>query len=276
MTSPITVLTSPRFTALANVVGVTSLLLSFIFWWDGRSVADVTFYASPIQPAVVLREDLTGDLKLDGLPILGNVYAARLYIWNAGKKSVVGSDILSSFKISAKNSGALDRIISARVVAQSRAEVNATVKVLAKSEIRPEWSLLEDKDGFYLQLVYVAVAPVEWSVEGAIIGQPKISKWDVSITYDSNGKLNFTAVWWKLLIASTVFLFVMQFVAKPYQSFVKTAPYFRKAEGTGESILKQALRFLVVDLVPFGVLGAVLIFSFQVAKTWGAPPMFWF
>jgi hypothetical protein len=276
MISPIATLTSPRFTALVNLIGVASLLISFIFWWDSRSVADVTFYVSPIQPAVVLRGQLTGDLKLDGSPILGNVYAARLYIWNAGKKSVTATDILPTFKVSTKTQDSLDRIISARVVAVSRSEVNAKVKILAKNVIRPEWDLLEAKDGFYVQLVYVAFAPVEWQVEGAIVSQPKISTWDASITYEPSGKLSVAASWWRNVLAFVCIILAMFLVVKPLQTLVKTTAYFRKNETIGESKFKGALRFFVVDFLPVCLMGAVVVSALQFVKTWGAPPVFLF
>ena len=79
----VSLLTSQKFIVVVNVLAILSFPLSIFFWWDSRAIPEINFFSSSIQPAIVLREQLTGDLKLDGEPLKGNVYAVRLFIWNS-------------------------------------------------------------------------------------------------------------------------------------------------------------------------------------------------
>ena len=72
------------------------------------------------------------------------------------------------------------------------------MSVSPNRSVRPEWLLLEKQDGFSIQLVYVASAPFEWRIEGAVIGQPRIGTWDASVAYAHDGKLTVNPSWWRL------------------------------------------------------------------------------
>jgi hypothetical protein len=96
-TSPIVrLITNPVYGAITGICSIIGLPLSIFLYFAARDVPNLSYYESPSRTSIVAAED-TSKLKVqyDGQDIQGNLSAALVTIWNAGRKPILNSDFLT-------------------------------------------------------------------------------------------------------------------------------------------------------------------------------------
>ena len=122
-----------------------------------------------------MRADEASDLSIshNGKKISGNVSAAQMAIWNAGKRPIRENDTLSPIVIS---TGGGQPVLEARIRKTTRPIINFTLDTTRADEgkLQINWRILEKDDGAVIQLIYVGDQEVPLQVSGSIVGQREL------------------------------------------------------------------------------------------------------
>jgi hypothetical protein len=115
----------------------------------------------------VVRAGEASDLSIshNGKKISGNVAAAQMAIWNAGKRPIRENDILSPIVIS---TGGGQPVLEARIRKTTRPIINFTLDTTRADEgkLQINWRILEKDDGAVIQLIYVGTKRSPYKLAG--------------------------------------------------------------------------------------------------------------
>lgn len=157
----------PVYSWVASFVG--GAVLSACFFYASREVPDLTYYVSPTRTAI-----LTGgqnqklSVSYAEQPVHGDISSAQVTIWNAGRKAITRSDLLTVPTLAADNP-----ILDEKVLDESRPLIGFTVdnSNAARGTLALGWRILEHNDGVKLQIIYAGEPGARIVLDGAIIGQ---------------------------------------------------------------------------------------------------------
>ena len=115
----------------------------------------------------MVRAGEASDLSIshNGKKISGNVSAAQMAIWNAGKRPIRENDILSPIVIS---TGGGQPVLEARIRKTTRPIINFTLDTTRADEgkLQINWRILEKDDGAVIQLIYVGTKRSPYKLAG--------------------------------------------------------------------------------------------------------------
>jgi hypothetical protein len=154
--------------SIASIVGI---LLSGFLFLASRENPELTYFVHPAK-AVVVRTGQTSRLsfQFDGQPFVGDVTAAQVAFWNAGRRSIRGTSILKPLVI--RTSGGT-RILEARLQKTSRDVSGITIDSshISSGEVEIRWNILEQNDGGVVQIVYAGDEAVTVHAQAVLEGQ---------------------------------------------------------------------------------------------------------
>jgi hypothetical protein len=166
----------PIAQAISYFVGLLGIGLAVYFYFAGQARPDLTYYIHPAR-TVVVKAGEASDLTIThrGTVLSGNVSAANIAIWNAGREAIKSEDVLSPITIS---TGPKHPILEAKVRKVSRSLIGASldVKEFPAGRSTLTWRILEQNDGMSLQVIYSGDADVPIVVAGSVIGQSSPSQ----------------------------------------------------------------------------------------------------
>ncbi len=190
-------------------IGVLGLVTSFYFYYESVKAREPYFLTA--ESAVPLTEIFdtgkqttkrsnqisvfwrTNENKMT--EITGNIYVLRVYFWNNGKESIKQENLLSPMTIFSENPA--NRLLSANLIKASRPEINA-VKISQngkENSINFQFRILEQKEGFCAQIIYVGHSDHKIKFRGEIEGVTQVT------TDNRSSILTRTAIGIGLLIA---------------------------------------------------------------------------
>src|ERR1035437_3412081 len=168
----------PVVVIVASIASIVAIPLSVYFYVAAQETPQLTYFVHPAKAAVV-RTGQTSRLSVQfaGQDLTSDVTAAQIAFWNAGRRPIHGSAILSPLVIRMGNKA---RILEARLQKASRDVVGLTVDSsrLSSGEVEIRWSILEQNDGGVLQIVYAGDDKVEIQAHAILGGQREIVRLD--------------------------------------------------------------------------------------------------
>lgn len=169
---------NPLVGIIGSIASVISLVVGFYFFYEGKRYPDLTFYVSPVRTTVV-KSGNTSELQVlfSGKEIQGDISAAQISLWNAGKQPINTETILTPIQIVTTNQS---RILDASIRNAGRAPtaISLDKSQLDKGILGVSWKILEHRDGTQIQLIYSGDPTVAFKVVGDVAEQPdhKISE----------------------------------------------------------------------------------------------------
>lgn len=162
---------NPVVGALGAIASIVGLVLAVVFYLDAREMPELTYYVHPVRTSVAKAGEATElSIRFKNQPIHGDVSAAQIALWNAGKKPILGSDILTPIEI--RTAGA-QPILEAKLRRVSRPLVGFEIDsgLLSQGVVRTSWRILENGDGAVIQLIYAGDQTVAMTAGGTVVGQ---------------------------------------------------------------------------------------------------------
>lgn len=153
--------------ALASMV---ALMLAFFPWWVAPK-RNLSYCINPIRTPIV-QSAKTSDVSVSykGRPVSGNVTAAQIAIWNAGREPIKAEDILTPILLSTPTNAPILEIISINI-SRNVIGLILTSTNPPSSIIGLGWKILEHNDGALIQIVYAGATETPINLEGTIVGQ---------------------------------------------------------------------------------------------------------
>ena len=164
--------------ALASIV---ALMLAFVPWWTAPK-PDLCYCIYPIRiPIVQTSSTNPSDVSVSykGKPVSGNVTAAELAIWNAGRQPIRSEGILSPLIVTVADGAPLFETAlskASREVTECSLINHGPIdmisgKRLGPSSVELKFRILEHNDGVRLRVVYAGTVDAPISLKGVIEGQ---------------------------------------------------------------------------------------------------------
>ena len=159
-----------------GIIGTTASLISLFFALNLNSDRDLVYVVYPIKSTIVSNDSLS-NLKVSykNNILEGSISSAQIAFWNSGKKSIRENNVLQPLRIKLENES---RILEARIKKKSREiiKIDLNENNINKGELGIKWNILEQNDGFVLQLIYNSEPNTKILAEGIIEGQGEISE----------------------------------------------------------------------------------------------------
>ena len=169
--------TNPVVVIFSLVLNVIAVVAAIYFPVTSRTSRDLVYLVHPVKTAVVrTKQSSKISIQLDGKPITRDVTAAQIAIWNNGKTSIRGEDLLRSGFVLIET-GPENSIIEAKLLKASRGDVvSASLddKKFEDGQVKVQWKILEQHDGVILQLIYFGDAQTPITASATIIQQGEI------------------------------------------------------------------------------------------------------
>jgi hypothetical protein len=155
---------------IAGIVGVVVTLIVFFISQRSREIC----YMVSASPTTIVRAGQSSDLRVHykDKELTSDVSSIQIVIWNNGKESVKGANILSAVSLQLLPRSA---ILEARVKKVTRSLVgfeifnaNASSGILGLS-----WNILESGDGALLEVIYTGTSE-KVAIDGAIEDMPAV------------------------------------------------------------------------------------------------------
>jgi hypothetical protein len=157
--------------SLASIIG----LLFSVFPWLAAPRKDLSFCVNPVRtPIVQIARPTDVSVSYKGNPVKGNVTAAQIAIWNAGREPIKGDDVLTPIILHTGTNQIMEASIlkATREVSGFQLDSNN----IGSNSIGMKWRILEKNDGALLQIVYSGDVNVPVIFEGVLIGQAHLDQ----------------------------------------------------------------------------------------------------
>lgn len=165
----------PLVGILGSVASIIGFGISIYFYLATKEAPELTYFIHPVKAAVVRAGQASNiTVQLEGKNFVGDVTAAQIAIWNAGKKPIRAANILRPLVI--RTSGKA-KILEARLKKATRDVVGLTLDTsrLAAGEVEIKWDILEQNDGGVVQLIYCGDEKSRIEASAIVEGQPEIA-----------------------------------------------------------------------------------------------------
>jgi hypothetical protein len=165
---------NPWLLAAGTLSGIVGIPLAVYLYVIGIEQPALTYYVEPYRTE--LAESMSGSditVLYKGQPTSGFVSIARVGVWNAGKKPIRQSDILSPISFALPKG---HRIFETEVLRRSRDVVGLKLdqSKIADGIVGVKFAVMEHNDWGILQVVYEGHQYLEFNASGAIVGQQNI------------------------------------------------------------------------------------------------------
>jgi hypothetical protein len=153
--------------AVASIVGLALALFPSIVAPERELAYCVNPIRTPINQTTKA-SDIAVTYK--GNPAPGNVTAAQIAIWNAGREAIESNDVLAPviLKLPADVTILETNILK---VTRDLTHFSANVAGMPKSQVQFDWRILEHNDGALVQVVYGGPVETRITLDGQIKGQ---------------------------------------------------------------------------------------------------------
>ena len=162
------------------LLGVVGLYGTYYFYHLSNEAREPVFVIDPDRTEIVSAQRIANApikvLRRNGTQITGDLYAVRFYFWNAGKRPIMGPEVLDTLQIVLQDPGV--EILDYKVLKVSRPV--ARVHVVRSMSTGPlktltvTFSILEQNDGLSGQLIYEGGRTAPLVMAGTIEGVPRI------------------------------------------------------------------------------------------------------
>lgn len=166
---------SPIVGIIGSIASIIGFAISIYFYIATQEAPELTYFVHPVKAAVVRAGQASNiTVQLEGKNLVGDVTAAQIAIWNAGKKPIRAANILRPLVI--RTSGKA-KILEARLKKTTREVVGLTLDTsrLAAGEVEIKWDILEQNDGGVVQLIYCGDEKSRIEASAVVEGQPEIA-----------------------------------------------------------------------------------------------------
>lgn len=158
-----------------SIASILGILLSIYFFVAAHERRDLTYFVHPVKAAVIRAGQFPKlQVSMDQKPVKGDVTAAQVAFWNAGRRPIRQEEVLRQFSVRTKNGA---RILEARLRKVSR-DVAGIALETGRSEnglILIRWKILERNDGGVIQIIYEGDDNVPILADAIIEGQASLS-----------------------------------------------------------------------------------------------------
>ena len=241
---------------LGLLVGLISLILSFIFYTQTLVYREPVFVVDPNRTEIIRADRISNAplkvVRLEGDEISGDISSARVYLWNRGTLAVKPEHILLPLRLTLGDPQG--EILDFQILKISRGIVAPNIIRYSKDTKRTlsvNFKILEQNDGFCVQIIYVGKPFAEFTIDGQIEGVPyHIGSSQVEgsrfwfVYFDKAKKFG--------LVLITIFVLFVAIVI-----FTKIVEYIERATG-------KAYVFLVAFLVWSKTIGSLAIMAFLI------------
>lgn len=170
---------------LGSIFSIIALPLSVYFYCESIKSPDLTFSRNPTKLEIIAASK-SSKLSVDynGQPIRGDVSVAQIAIWNQGNKPIKTEDILAPIVIQANPPVAVLET-NVRKVSRDVSQFEIKANQPDKNQISVTWKILEQGDGGIIEIIYVGAPDTIFDVNGTIIGQKDIVRYNNKIGFES-------------------------------------------------------------------------------------------
>lgn len=165
---------NPAVGVMGSIASVIGVVLAIYFFVESTDQRELTYFVHPVK-SIVVRAGEASELSvtLGEAQIKGDVTAAQLAFWNAGKEPIRAQHVLRPFVIRTESN---TPILEARVRKESREVVGLELdrSRMDQGQLGVSWSILEGGDGGVVQLIFSGGTEVGVSASAVIEGQPEV------------------------------------------------------------------------------------------------------
>ena len=213
---------NPVFGVVGSISGVIGIILFIV----SRTSPDLVYYVDPTRATVVrVNQSSRLHIELDGEAIERNVTAAQIIIWNDGKESIRGKNILSPFII---KTGPHNPIIEADIQKVTREVIGLRLdkSKIGEGQLGVDWTILEQGDGAILQLIYFGDAQTSITASAIVEQQGDVR----GVEYNrARKKWMKKGVLWGVIIPYGFLVFIIAMIGVCwYLLRLETEPFWRK------------------------------------------------
>lgn len=162
-------------TFIAALASIIAIPLSVYLFTLTQSYPQLTYYVYPIR-AAVLQTGQASKLAatFDNQPVQSDITVAQVAVWNEGRRAVKRTDILKPLVISTEGNVPILEATLTKIT-RDVTQLSLNTDELQRGRVTVNWSILEQNDGGFIQLIYAGNPQVRIQAEGVVEGQPKIN-----------------------------------------------------------------------------------------------------
>lgn len=166
-------LSNPWFGIAGTIASIAGFLVGFYFYYASRERPDLIYMVHPIRTTLV-KGAQTSRIRatFDGFVMNEEVSAAQIVIWNRGNRSIRKENILRPVTINIDDG----RILEATVLRVSRDVTGVNLSQNEDTALQIVWNILEQNDGFIVQIIYTGKLAQPIRTTATIEGQQYISE----------------------------------------------------------------------------------------------------
>jgi hypothetical protein len=136
------------------LIGVIGLVLTVIIYFISIAEPALTIVVNPARTSILKSGETTKlRVQFDGIEVRGNLAAAQIYVWNAGRKAIRSDEILEPIVIRTTDGS---RILETQLTTVSRKVNGITVSPVSgrPDSVQLNFEVLERYDGAVLNIIY--------------------------------------------------------------------------------------------------------------------------
>jgi len=169
---------NPLWGLIGSIASVMSLGLAIFLYWISIERRDLILYVNPTR-ATILKNGQLSDLQVlyKGKAVWTDISVVKVGLWNGGKKSIKGTDILAPITLKTTPrvpilQATLDYVNRDKVVFPF-----LNTSKMAQGEVGISWKILEHNDGIVVEFDIAGPTNVTIDVSGVLEGQNQITSW---------------------------------------------------------------------------------------------------
>lgn len=159
------------------LIGLIGIVLSFIFYTGTLADREPVFVVDPNRTEIISADRVSeAPLKVvrtEGGEISGNISSVRVYLWNRGKISIKPENILQPLRLTLGEPKG--EILDFKILKISREVVTPEITRYPedpKRVLSVNFKILEQDDGFSLQIIYIGSPSTDFTIDGQVEGVP--------------------------------------------------------------------------------------------------------
>lgn len=161
---------------ISLAIGILGLAFGVVSYFAAISKPELSYCQQPVQTVMVRAGELSRlSVTYNGKPVMSDITATQIAIWNAGTKAIRSDDVLEPITLKID---AMTPILEAKVRYVTREVITFRVGQVESevSELPVNFLILEPGDGAIVQLIYAGKPGVQIAMSGVLIGQKSIYK----------------------------------------------------------------------------------------------------
>ena len=208
----------PKLILSGWLITALSVVLAVYFYQQTQVFPELSYLVSPSRTTVFKKGETSRvTILIDSQKVQNDVSSMKVGIWNRGNKPIKMEDVLKRVTIKIDTN---HPIYDAKIVKQVRDVSNMRLDLTSQKLglIGLSWDILEKDDGGVVQIVYGGNDDFNPDLEGIIIGQPKINKFEIKMKPQpsQNEQMRFTfanilgALFMIFVLGGAVYIFVKE------------------------------------------------------------------